>query len=88
MSNVVKLYDVMGGVGLFGVVNRVITSFLGLVGGIALLVFVYSGFLYMTAVSEERVKRAKEIMVTATIGITIILFAYVISRVFLSAFVS
>ncbi len=84
----VKLPDVLGGIGVFGLVNRVVTTFLGLVGAIALIVFVYAGVLYMISSDEKGVTKAKAAMSTATIGILIILFAYVITQTFLKVFMT
>lgn len=66
------------------IINRVISSFLGMVGAIALLVFVYGGVMYMTAGgNEKRASGARETLVHAAIGLTIIMFAYTITNTFL-----
>ena len=49
---------------------------LGLTGGLALLMFVYGGFLMLSSGgSEEKVKKGKDAITAAVIGIFIILFA-------------
>lgn len=66
------------------IINRVISSFLGIVGAIALLVFVYGGIVYMTAGgNEKRTSEARSTLVHAAIGLTIIMFAYTITNTFL-----
>ncbi len=72
----------LGGKGLTEVLQRIIQTFLGLVGAIAMLVFVTAGVTYMIATEEKRLSKAKAMMANATIGITIILFAYVIATTF------
>lgn len=55
----------------------IVLSFLGI---IFLVLLIYAGFLWMTAAgSEEKVKKAKDIMIAAIIGVTIILTAYAIT---------
>ena len=67
-------------------IGRVISTFLGMVGVISLLVFVAAGVRYLTAGgSETAVTQAKDAMKYAFIGITIILFAYVITNFFFQA---
>ena len=72
----------LGGKGLTELTRRVIQSFLGLIGAISLLVFVTAGVIYMTAMDEKRVSRAKAMMANALIGIVIIMFSYVIANLF------
>lgn len=51
--------------------------FLGFVGTLAFLMFVWAGFSYMTSRGQgDKVKKAKTIMVYSLIGIVIILLAY------------
>lgn len=69
------------------IIARVIRGVIGIVGSIALLMFIYGGMRWMTAGgSEEGVKSAKAILKNATIGLLLIFFSYSIISVFLSAF--
>ncbi len=68
------------------ILNRVITAFLGIVGALALAVFVYAGVTYMTAGSSDRVKQATEAMKAAVIGLALIAFSYAITTFFINAF--
>jgi hypothetical protein len=61
------------------IIKNVITAFLGMVGGLALLVFVYAGIMWMTAGSSDRVQKAKDAMKYAVIGLALIAFSYVIT---------
>lgn len=55
-------------------------AFLGLIGIIFLVLIIYSGFVWMTAMGEEaKVTTAKKIMTTAVIGVIIIIFGQVIT---------
>ena len=67
------------GATLYTVIQRVIKAFLGIVGALALLVFIYSGVLWMTAEASERIQKAKDTMKYAVIGLAMIAFAYAIS---------
>lgn len=56
---------------------KTILSFLGV---IFLLLIIYGGFTWMTAMgSSEKVGKAKEIMTAATIGLILVLLAYSVS---------
>jgi len=80
------LTDPLGGVGLIGILSRLIKTFLGLTGAIALLVFVYSGVLYMTAGgSETQVTKAKDAMKYAFIGLALIMGAYALTSFYFQA---
>jgi hypothetical protein len=80
------LTDPLHGIGLLGIVNRLIMTFLGVVGAFALLVFVYAGVVYMTAGGkEESVTKARDTMKYALIGLALIIFAYALANFYLSA---
>ena len=62
-------------------IGKVINGVLGVVGSIALLMFIYGGFMWMTAAgSSERVSKGKEVIVWATIGLVVIFSAYAMVR--------
>jgi hypothetical protein len=67
------------GASFYTIIKNVIMAFLGMVGGLALLVFVYAGILWMTAGSSDRVQKAKDAMKYAVIGLALIAFSYVIT---------
>ncbi len=72
---------------VYTIVARVIKAAVGIVGSIALLMFIYGGMRYMTAGgSEEGVKTAKATIINATIGLLLIFFSYTIISIFLGAF--
>lgn len=77
---IIQLTNPLGaGTTLYDVIRRVISAFLGVVGSLALLVFVYAGILWMTAESSDRVQKAKDTMKYAVVGLAMIAFAYAIT---------
>ena len=61
-------------------IARIIQAVLGFLGVIFIVLIVYAGFTWMTAAgNEEKIKKAKDIMVAATIGAAICLGAYAIT---------
>ncbi len=62
-------------------VGKIITAALSLIGVIFLVLAVYAGFLWMTARgNEEQVKKARDILTMAIIGLVIVIGAYAITR--------
>lgn len=60
-----------------GLIRNVLTGILGIVGSLALLMFVYGGFTWMLAAGNaENVKRGRDILVWATIGLVVIFSSY------------
>jgi len=58
-------------------IGKIINSVLGVVGSLALLMFVFGGLVWMTSGgSPEKVKKGREIIVWSAIGLAIIFFAY------------
>jgi hypothetical protein len=65
---------------LAGIIQIVISAFLGLLGIIFLVLIIYSGFNWMTAGGdEEKVTKAKQTLTQAVIGLIIIIAAYSIT---------
>ncbi|MFH1620519.1 MAG: pilin [Patescibacteria group bacterium] len=83
----IKLENPLGnGVGIFGIMGRVVKTFLGFVGALALLIFIYAGVTYMTAGGDAgRVTKARDTMKYAVIGLALIIFAYAIVVFFLTS---
>jgi hypothetical protein len=69
------------------IAGRIIRALTGIVGALALGMFVYAGLLYMWSGGEAKaVGSAKGIMKNALIGLVLIFFAYSIVSLVLSAF--
>ena len=77
----VSLPDPMGGKTPQVVIGDTINMSFSLVGSLALLMFIYGGLIWMTSSGKsEKVKKGKDILVWATIGMTLIFSSYVIVR--------
>jgi len=67
------------------IIGNVINFFLGFLGIVALVLIIYGGFLWMTARgNEDQVKKARDLLVQAVIGLIIILSAYAIASYVIS----
>jgi hypothetical protein len=76
----------LGDVDIPTVLGRIIKTFLGMVGAIALLAFVYAGVLYLTAAGrEDAIRTAKDTMIYGFLGLVIIFFAYAVTSFFFKA---
>ena len=61
-------------------IGQIVKIFLGFLGVIFVLLILYAGFTWMTAAGDDdKVKKARTLIVQATIGVLIVLAAYVIS---------
>lgn len=61
--------------GVTDYVNRILDWFIPIVGGVALLMMIYAGYLYMTSQGDsEKINQAKEIIIGVIVGI-VLLFA-------------
>lgn len=68
------------------ILGRVIKGFLSIVGSIALLMFVYGGVLWLTSAgNSERIKKGKDILVWAVLGLGIIFSAYAITNAIINS---
>ena len=62
-------------------IGRIIKAVLGIVGSLALLMFIYGGFNWMTAAgSPEKVEKGKQILLWATIGLIVIFTSYALVK--------
>jgi len=67
-------------------IARVISTILGVVGSIALLMFIIGGFIWLTAAgSADRITLSKSILAWSTIGLVVIFSAYAITHLILTA---
>ncbi|MFH1230999.1 MAG: Ig-like domain-containing protein, partial [Planctomycetota bacterium] len=66
-------------------VARIINVVLGFLGVIAVLLILYAGFIWMTSQgNSEKIQRAKLILISAVIGLLIVLSAYTLARFIIS----
>lgn len=58
-------------------IGKIINGALGIVGSIALVMFIYGGFVWMTAMgASDKVTKGKDIIIWASIGLIVIFSAY------------
>lgn len=67
------------------VIGRLISAILGVTGSIALLMFIYGGFLWLISAGGDNIKKGKEVMKWAALGLVVIVGAYTIVRAIVSA---
>ena len=68
-------------------VSNIIATILGIVGALALLMFVWGGLMWMTSGgNREKVQKGKNTLVWATIGLLVIFASYSILRAIFGAF--
>jgi len=62
-------------------IGKVINSIIGVVGSIALLMFIYGGFVWMlSGGNPNKIKQGREIIVWSILGLAVILFSYALVR--------
>jgi len=58
-------------------IGIIIKAVMGIVGSIALLMFIYGGFLWLTSAGNtEKIQKGKQVVVWAVIGLAIIFLSY------------
>ena len=68
------------------IIARVIQGALGIVGSLALVMVIYGGFLWMTAMGHQaQVDKGKQVLIWATLGIVVIASAYVLTNAIFNA---
>jgi len=66
---------------MYAFIGRLIRNTLGVVGSVALVMFVVGGLIWMTSGgNEQRIKKGKDILTWATMGLIIIFTSYAIIR--------
>lgn len=79
----------LGQANLKSTIGNIINVLLGFLGIIAVVIILYGGFVWMTAGgSEDKVKKAQQIIVAGAIGLAIILSAYAITNFVISEFIN
>jgi hypothetical protein len=67
-------------------IGRVIQAMLGLVGSIALVMFIYGGIVWMTSQgNDQKVKQGKDILIWATLGLVVIFTSYALTKFVIEA---
>ena len=82
----VELCDPLGGtkanpITIPTLLGKIINNVLGIVGSLALVMFIYGGATWMlSAGNQEQVTKGKNILIWATLGLVIIFTAYALVR--------
>jgi len=67
-------------------IGTIIKAVLGVVGSLALVMFIYGGLLWMTAAGNtERVEKGKKTIVWAVLGLVVIFTSYALVKFILLA---
>lgn len=76
-----QLANPLGTTDIPALAGTIINTVLGVVGSLALLMIIYGGFTWMTAAgNQEAVKKGRDILIWAFIGIVIIFSAYALVK--------
>lgn len=66
--------------------GKVINASLGIVGSLALVMFIYGGFIWMLAAgNDQKVQKGKDIILWAVIGLIVIFSSYALVNLVLDA---
>ena len=81
----ITLTNPLGADSVNELVGRVINSLMGIVGSLALLMFVYGGLIWMTSSgSQDKVKKGKDILLWSAVGLIVIFGAYALTKFIIS----
>lgn len=62
-------------------IGKIITAIMGIVGSIALLMFVYGGLTWMTSSgNQEKVKKGRDIILWSSVGLVVVFMAYALTK--------
>jgi hypothetical protein len=62
-------------------IGQIINAVLGIVGSLALVMFIYGGFTWMLAAgNNEKVQKGKDIIIWAAVGLVVIFSAYALVK--------
>ncbi len=80
------LINPLGTTNINSVIGTVIKAILGISGSAALLMFVWGGFLWLTSAGNtDRIKKGKDTLVWAVIGLAVIFSAYTLVNAVVNA---
>lgn len=75
-----KLTNPLGVTSIPVILGRIIKTFLGIIGAIALAAFVYGGLMWMTARGDaSQVKKGQDALKNAAIGLFLVMFSYTLA---------
>ncbi len=75
----VALPNPLGETSIPKLIGRGIQGFTGIVGSIALAMFLYGGYMWLTSAGKsEKIKKGKEILIWAVLGLALIFGSYIL----------
>ncbi|MBI5794431.1 hypothetical protein HZA87_05145 [Candidatus Uhrbacteria bacterium] len=81
-----ELTNPLGTTDITVIIARLIQAILGITGAVALLMFIWGGFQWLiSGGSPEKVKKGKETLIWAVIGLAVIVGAYMLVSAVVSA---
>lgn len=81
-----QLYNPLGATSVQSLIGRAINGVMGVVGSLALLMFVYGGLLWMTSGGKDaQVKKGKDIILWSSVGMAVIFGAYALTKFIITA---
>ena len=70
-------------------IGKIITAVMGVVGSIALLMFIYGGLVWMTSSgNQESVKKGRNIILWSAVGLIVVFMSYALTRFVLNTIAS
>jgi len=70
------------------IIANIIRALLGVVGSLALLVFMYGGFTWVISQgNEEKIKKGKDMVIWASLGLAMIFFSYAVVTFIVNALI-
>ncbi|MDD3711066.1 MAG: hypothetical protein PHP37_00445 [Patescibacteria group bacterium] len=87
LADTVKLSNPLGNnTTVPGLIGRVIDSVLGVVGSLALIMFIYGGITWMTAAgNEQSVTKGRNILMWSALGLVVIFSSYALVKFVIQA---
>lgn len=83
-----QLPNPLGSTDIRLIIGRVINAFLGIVGAVALLMFVIGGYYWLiSGGSTQQIEKGKKTLVWATLGLIVVFASYLIVGFLIQAFV-
>ena len=76
-----ELCNPLGTSNVSSIVGRIIKAFLGIIGTISLIMFIYGGLMMLTSAGKaEQIKKGQQTLVWASLGILIVFASYAILK--------
>ncbi|MBI4281079.1 hypothetical protein HY628_02700 [Candidatus Uhrbacteria bacterium] len=85
-GTVVQLQSPINAPTVQALAGDIIRAVLGLVGSLALIMFIYGGFLWLTSGGNpDKIKQGRDTLIWAAIGLVFIFSSYIVARFVLEA---